>query len=494
MKGVHPNSLSLRGRLGFLIKDSFLYGGATALSRAIALVTFPLLTRYFTVEEYGQIDLFISFTNFLAVSIVFGQDSSVARFFYEYVELEDRRELISQSFVFQIIILILVLPFLWMWADHLALLLSSSSEATGIFKLNILQIPFLVFNNFSVNLLKWTFSRNKFLFISLGSVFLYMILIVLGTKYRHLEILDVFICALIVQIIFSLCGLWFVRAWIVVPRNWNFLRELFTYALPYGIICCLGGFVPTMERSLVSMLVGPRELGLYAAGTKVAMLMSVVVQAFQTAWGPFSLSMHKESDSSNTFNLALKGFVILVGLMVILLTSLADPILGFLASEAYRGASIVVFPLALGIAFQSIGWITDIGIGLSKRSYLKLISYVVFVIITGSSIYLLARPFGLLGIASGVMLGHVVNAFTSTYLAQRAYPLRWSFRELISPLTLIIVMGVTMHSLNGLMDLWTRLSLLFCFIVIFILSSYLIMFESEERRRMRLFFSKYKEE
>ena len=51
-----PARLSLRGRLAFLAKDSMLYGGAAMVAKMFSLVSFPLLTRSFPVEEYGLIN------------------------------------------------------------------------------------------------------------------------------------------------------------------------------------------------------------------------------------------------------------------------------------------------------------------------------------------------------------------------------------------------------------------------------------------------------
>ena len=48
-----------------------------------------------------------------------------------------------------------------------------------------------------------------------------------------------------------------------------------------------------MERTLIDRLFSSRDLGLYAATTKMTMLVSLVNTAFQSAWGPFSLNRYK---------------------------------------------------------------------------------------------------------------------------------------------------------------------------------------------------------
>jgi O-antigen/teichoic acid export membrane protein len=91
-----PSSLSLRARFKFLLRDAILYGGAAAISKAFALITFPLLARHFSVEDYGVLDYFLVLGALLPIFFIFGQDSAVARFFYEYEKTDIRRQLICK--------------------------------------------------------------------------------------------------------------------------------------------------------------------------------------------------------------------------------------------------------------------------------------------------------------------------------------------------------------------------------------------------------------
>lgn len=101
------------------------------------------------------------------------------------------------------------------------------------------------------------------------------------------------------------------------------------------------------------------------------MLVTLFVGAFQTAWGPFSLSLYKQSDSIDTYNLVLKSFVLVMVTCSLLLGAVAYPLITILATERYAHGAIVVFPLALALVIQATGWITEIGIGISKRSHLN---------------------------------------------------------------------------------------------------------------------------
>jgi O-antigen/teichoic acid export membrane protein len=438
---TEPGRLDLTRRLKFLARDSFIYGGAAAINKAFAVITFPLLARYFSVADYGIIDFFSVVSLLLAIVFIFGQDTAVARYFYEYTDDRERRELISQSFALQMVVALAAAPIMWVMAGSLAGQIVQHPEAERLARIVVLQAPFLILLNFSQNLLKWTFARTRFLILTVGAAAVNLALLCVAILVLEVGVVGVFVVFLLAQALFGLAGVFLIRDWLVLPRRMNFLRELVPFAVPFGIIACSGAFVPVLERSLVERLLGSVDLGLYAAGAKVAMLLALVIHAFQTAWGPFSLAIHKEPDAGNTYHWVVRGFVVFICAAVLMLSAVAPAVLHALATDRYAGATVVVFPLAMGLAIQATGWITEIGISLSKKSYLGLIGYLGYVAGTYLAIRLFTPWFALFGVAAGVMFGHVIKTVTSTWLAQLAYDLPWEFRPLLYLLTATMVAG-----------------------------------------------------
>lgn len=441
LRVLTPANLSLKGRLGFLLKDSVLYGGAAAVSKAFALITFPLLARHFSVSDYGILDYFLVLASLLTIIFIFGQDSAVARFFYEYDDTAARRQLISQSLAFQFTGLALLLPLLWLSADGLSALLITTPDSVLLFKIVLLQLPFLLLINFSQNLLKWTFARKQFLIISLGFTAVQALLLVFAVSVLHVGIEGVLIVNLIANIVFGALGLYFVRQWLARPRDIQYLREMLPFAIPYGVICVVSAFSPILERTLTHDLLGADDLGLYAAAVKVCMLIGLLVSAFQTAWAPFSLALYKQADAGQTYNWIFKLFSLSMCVAVLFISLVAQPLIQLLATDRYSNAAIVVFPLAMGLAIQSTSWITEIGISISKRSYLSLYAYSVAIAATLAGIWLLAPLFGLIGVGLGVLVGQVIKALVSSWLAQRAYRLPWQYTPVILLMIVTIIIG-----------------------------------------------------
>jgi O-antigen/teichoic acid export membrane protein len=436
-----PGKMELWDRLKYLANDSLVYGVAAAVSKAFALITFPILTRQLSVADYGVLDLFIVSANFVVILVVFGQDSAVARYFLECPDDASRRQLASQSLAFQLVLSALVIVPVALIARFLAMNICDRPEAPRYVFLTLAQIPFLVITNFSRNLLKWTFSRTQFLVLSVGSVAATMLALLTAVQVSRVNIELVLAISLGVQALFGILGLLMIRDWLTIPRGWQRLRELIPFAAPFGVICSLAAFVPALERSLINATSGGNNVGLYAAGAKIAMLLSMLVQAFQTAWGPFALAIHKEQDAVQTYNWVLKVFTIGICVAVMVTSAAADLLIRILATKSFLGASVVVFPMAMGLAIEAIGWVTEIGSGLAKNSRYSLYSYLSFVLTATMGVYLLAPFFGMVGVAVGVLVGQVIRTLVAANLAQRAFPIPWDYRGVAAVVGITITVG-----------------------------------------------------
>lgn len=433
----------------FLASDSLLYGGAAALSKSISLITFPLLARHFSVEEYGVLDFYMVLASFMALMFVFGQDSAVARFFYEYEDDRSRKQLISQSLGFQLLCLALFLPIAFFSYDAISPLLVQSVIGFKLFLLVVLQAPFLLLFNFCQNLLKWTFNRKGFLLLSLGITSSQAICVVVLIAWFEPSIHDILLAGLGVHASFSLVGLYFIRNWLVFPKSLGYLKELLIFAAPYGVICAISALAPVLERSLVNELLTINDLGLYAVATKMALLVAMATTAFQTAWGPFSIAIYKREDAITTYNSVLTIFVSVIAILVVIITLVSEFAIRLLAGEKYLAASVVVGPLVLGVAIQGVSWITEIGIGLSKKSYLSVYSLVPSLVATFIAIWFLAPLWGLFGVGVAVLVGHGVRAVIASWLAQKYYPMKWDYRLPIVVLTLTGI-AILCNSVVGL--------------------------------------------
>ena len=116
-----------------------------------------------------------------------------------------------------------------------------------------------------------------------------------------------------------------------------------------------------------------------------------------------------------------------------------------MVSDKYAGAGIVVFALSLTKAIESIGGVTGLGITLAKKSYVKLYSYLLLILVAFLLLPLLSKNFGLSGLAFGSLIAMGAWAIMETYLSQRIHPIEWRFAITILILLITVIFGFLHH-------------------------------------------------
>ncbi|MAJ13554.1 MAG: hypothetical protein CMN44_01095 [SAR116 cluster bacterium] len=464
-----PAKLIPLDRFKFLVKDTIIFGIAQAVSRSFALITFPVLSRNLSVAEYGTLDLFLTLSGFITILLIFGQDSAVARFFYETDKIKIRKEIISQSFQIQILLSLIVLPILLILSDYFK----------GIFKIEefniylniiLMTIPCMVVINFSQNILKWTFSRNIFLFLTVGFSFFQAIFLLSALFFLELNVMTALLINLFNNIIFSIIGLFFIRKWIIFEFKNIYKNKLILFAAPIGLVCLIESFIPVIERQIILKYLNLYDLGIYAAATKIAMFIALLVGAFQICWDPMAIAIFKEKNASKTYNQVSRCFCILVCITVLLIDLVSEDIIILLSSERYQSSSYLIFPLCMALAIQSLGGITEIGINLSKKTHFYFVSYLFFITTFLISFSYLLPKFGILGVAYSVLISQVVKILISSFIAQKIYPISWNYRPLITLPFVTLIIGLFGNSNYLEADLKILIYVIFIFYLIFYLT------------------------
>ena len=170
-----------------LFSDTFLYGFVNAISKLISFFLFPLLATYFSVIEYGILDYAQSFTTLTILSITFGMESALVRFFYDTKERENRKQLISEIIYFELILVfIFIIISIYFKNSFLGFI---KVEINHIYDILIIQVPFILLMNFCQNIFRWTFERKLFIVISVSYLSFILIYCLIGVYYFNFEVI-----------------------------------------------------------------------------------------------------------------------------------------------------------------------------------------------------------------------------------------------------------------------------------------------------------------
>ena len=432
-KGKEPSIKSL-------LQDAVWYGGANIITKVLSLCSFPLIARHFSANNFGVVELFATIAPLIAFIISFGQDSAVAWFFIKESCAKERQRMISESFWYQVSLSVPVTAALWFFAPKMLGVFAITGGAVSIFQIVILQVPFCLIYNYALVILKWSSARTLYASLFVSSAGLYALMIILGTLYLSINIETFFWLNFINQAVFGLLGLFFIRNWIIIPAGMNYLPRLLVHGAPIGLATMLASMLPVGEKWIIAHLLSVEQVGHYAAGGRIAIVIAFMAEAFQSAWAPFAHRYYRDKDARLIFARTMIVFSSVVLSLVFALAALATPLIILLASEKYIEGAAVVFPVAFGLALLCIAQVMEVSLGIGMKPRLVMYGALFRMITTIGLIFILAPKYGLQGVAASALFGCVTQSGAVALFVRHTQSESWNVKE-AAPIILAAFVG-----------------------------------------------------
>lgn len=237
-------------------------------------------------------------------------------------------------------------------------------------------------------------------------------------------------------------------------------KKVMHYAYPL-IIVGMGGMVNDMLSRLIYQHVvdlpeeqAKHELGIFGNIYRLAVLITIMIQAFRMAAEPFFFSQSKEENAPKTYARIMKFFVIACCFMFLFISLYIDVFAWFFEAidkpKWVEGLSIVPL-LALGNVFLGIYYNLSIWYKLTHKNMTG-----AFITLGGAAItivlnILLIPELHYLGAAIATFVCYLFMMIVSYTMGQKHYPVPYARKKLIAYLVLVILV-YGFH--RGLVYLW----------------------------------------
>ena len=364
-----------------LASQTAIYGLSSMVGRFINFLLVPLYTaRLAEVSDYGVVNVMFSYAAFLAVVYTYGMETAFFNFAREEGKEQSAYATASRSILISTILF--TLPAL-LFAESMASLIGYPGNAfyircfAGILAADALAaLPFAWLRQ-KQQALRFAGIRLAGIFINVGlNLFLLLGLPqlaamgMLNAAYTRPEYLVTYI--FLSNLIASVCTfllLW--PQWKEARSGFDrdLLSRMLHYALPLIWVGLAGMVNETLDRILLKSILpaqeGDYQVGIYGAFYKLAMVLTIFVQAFRFAAEPFFFSRSKDDNPQESYARVMAVFIWVVSgmaLATLLLLDVLAPML--IRKEIYfrdsRGLEIVPILLAanlfLGIYYNLSIW------------------------------------------------------------------------------------------------------------------------------------------
>lgn len=164
-------------------------------------------------------------------------------------------------------------------------------------------------------------------------------------------------------------------------------------------------------------------VGIYSGCYKLAMFMSLALQAFRYAAEPFFFSKAKEKDATSTYALVMKYYIIACCLILVSVTVMRFPLAAiFLRRDSYTDGLIVVPILLLANLFLGIYYNQSVWYKVTNKTkystYISVIGAFVTVVLN----FLLIPVIGFIGSAIATLVCYFSMSLISYILGKKHYP------------------------------------------------------------------------
>ena len=198
------------------------------------------------------------------------------------------------------------------------------------------------------------------------------------------------------------------------------------------------------------------KLGIFGNIYRLAVLITIMIQAFRMAAEPFFFSQSKEENAPKTYARIMKFFVIACCFLFLLISLYIDLFGWFFAAIDkplwVEGLNIVPL-LALGNVFLGIYYNLSIWYKLTDKNMTGAFITIGGAVITIALNILLIPRFHYLGAAIATFCCYLFMMITSYTLGQKHYPVPYARKKLIAYLVLVTLLYLA-H--RGLVHLWTN--------------------------------------
>lgn len=442
-----------------LASQTAIYGLPTIVGRLLNYFLTPLYTYMFSTTEFGDVTSAYAYVSFLLVFLTYGMETTLFRFSQTEPEKEKVYSTALISLFTSSLLFILITCF---FAAPIAEKLKFSGHPEYIVWFAVIlgcdafsAVPFArlreqnkakrfavikslnIAINIGLNVFFIWFCKG--VHESSGSVFKPFVEMIYSPSIGIGYIFISNLAASVVTLLLLSTDIFSVK-WKVDPVLW---KRMMRYGLPLLVAGLAGMANETLDRTIIPHLIpgelGKSQNGIYGACYKIAILMTIFIQAFRFAAEPFFFSHSKEKDAKKTYADIMKFFVIICS-VIFLGTMMNMEWIQYFVGKKFREGLDVVPILLLANLF--------LGIFINQSIWYKLTgqtSYGAILTIFGAAITIILNFYwipriGYMGSAWATLICYASMMVVSYFWGNKHYPVNYDLKRILGYLGLSLTL------------------------------------------------------
>ena len=439
-------------RLKQLGKDSIIYGVGGVMGKGISFFLLPVYTRIFPPADYGAIEMLTVLTALLSAVLGLGMDSAQSMFFFK----EKGAGVACQA---KVVSSILQWRLMWGWVVILIVTLLAPVLNASFFsdKLDWTYFAVAFVGALATQVMGQSIEVLRLLYrpwpyvaimvaqnLAAAAATLGLVLV-----FRQ-GIFGYFLGATLASILAACVGWWLVRPYLNFSEvHWRRWPMLLHFGAPLLLSDLAFYLMNTTDRWFVREYCGEAELGVYALGAKMAMLVALAVETFRKAWWPIAMDAMHSQDGPESYRMIARLFSGVATSGVVMLTLMSPWLVEWFAAPAYRSAWPIVGILAWPSVFYGFYLVASAGIWKSEKTYLSAVLMVSSAMLNIVLNYVFVPKFGTIGAALATAITYFLWVAVAMVLSEMLWKIGFPLRIMCLHLTVALLTGYWLIAMRG---------------------------------------------
>lgn len=410
------------------LANSFVYLLTSIISQLINILLIPIYTNNLTTAEFGQYNIISSVQSLLSILITLGIFSGLCRFFNEY---QDKNNLKNVALTFSIF-----------WGSICIIIGSIFSEniANLAFEgdtLGSAYVIYIIINSVICCIISIYQSYFSMEFKALKSsiIVLGQVTLMLLSTYVFLEIFKSGIIGVLrAQLITYILVLTVVLILDMKNIRLCFQKKKLGQMLRYGLGLAPGqvsAWVLTLvDRYFIKGMINLSAVGIYSMGYKIGMLIEpLFLNPFRNAFTPYKLSVYKEKHGKEKIRNLFNYFNFIGWLVILALSIYSDILIKILSTKEYNDAYKIVFIIAFSYFLWGLGEFYALGLHIANKMLLNSVVVTICAALNVGLNFVLIPVFGIYGAAISTTMAYLSANIFYYYIGKKYYNLHINLWE-----------------------------------------------------------------
>jgi len=425
--------------------DTLMYGLGNLLQGAISFLLFPIYARVLTSVEFGIQELILSFTAIATSLMLFGLDSSSARFYFDAQTSQEKKDVISTWLSIEILLSLPITILLVLFSRPFSQIVYQDALLAPYFSLGALTIPLSLMAMVFSLVLRLNYRPSRYNLMLLSGALTQAVVAILMVVVFHKGIQGVLWAMIISGLVQVLMGIAMTRGQLGLRISKPLLTPMLRYGLPLLPTSIALWVMNYSNRYFLNNYVGLAELGYYGIAVKIATLVSFAVSAFLKSWAIFGFDLYSRDKelARQTYRQTLTHYLLISGVLVTGLGVFSEDLIRVLATKAYLSVSSLIPVLAFSAVLWGVVDIVGIGYFLVRKSYYTTIATLLGAGVAILANWLLIPLLGIYGAGLSILFGNIVIVIFAFVAGQKHFRVAYEYRKLVG---ILIFSGLAIFS------------------------------------------------